>query len=1286
MNNLATQTIIKLIVLFLFTSVLPVFAQITNELKIVKVDWSPNVVQSFGSNEGLTFEHVNDFAFDENDMVWISTNSGIWLSDGSGIFQFVDDIVDAQGDYSKFSLVSETLWTADNYALYSINTITLKTEKYPLPEYILKVRPQSVKQFKDYLVINTTSGPLIFSLIELKYVKVLEVPEFSSDLSSTAAFDSVVIGDKLYTGFGSYFNKKNRVQGGMAVYDSTLKLIQYDDVISLFAPWTLEIINGTIYAATSNSGLITINTENLDVIQHISKPVLPGDSVLSVSKNKNGLWLSLLQGGVLREKHNEVILFSKQNGNITSNMTSVAKSDRNGHLWVGYFDKRIDVINTNNFDSMVFHKFKNTEYNISSAHVSDNNVIIGTSGAGLFEGDKQTSLSQISDHIIDDVIASIDSFESNVVIGTLGGGVWIKQKRSEQYSRLIDEKPYNRLVVQSLVALESTILLATAFGFYEFDYSGKPIGQQESPYSVNNLRITHFDRKIAFLLVGMKIGRFETSLSEVEWQEISSLDVSEITDLTAKTDTSVYLTSGGTLLLYDFQTQKLKTEFQSTSEITNVIYAEGQVFLTTQNNLYILSGESTFKYTALDGFKGTQISHKALQLVNGVLYVTSEQGVQEIEYANLIDTLEPSKAFVSNVSLNGKTNTEGFLNNVNLKLETDIFFANLKIVVPSSYPENISLDYSIPSVLEGWLPLDDSNLLQLPLNRYGNNSVLLRDRESKTPLRLNINYHVEKPWWMKTTSISAFVLSALCFMLLSFYFRERLNKKRTAALEEKVRERTKELNSVLVQKNTLFENISHEFRTPLTVILSNINSTVSEPNIIQSQCDRLLSLVNNLLALAEARSPKQKMSQVDLESKATVLVNSLESLAKERELQIYSTLKLTEKRANVYEGLLDLLINNVLGNAIKYATFGSKIGFEITSGVTSLELKVENESDIEANESLINRYEKSNQVHQSSGLGLDIVRELVERMNGDLQLSGNNGNFIVTVRIPITYVTEDSLTTIDSSTRDQQISDNDNDIDYKPLVLIVEDNEELRDHLNSTFKLAFEIVTAKDGKEALDWLHDITSIPDLIISDVMMPNMDGFELCENVKKDGELNGVPFILLTAKTDLSSQSKGYDLLADDYIGKPFNSNILISKAANLIRTFRKAKALAEKALLGMPNDIQDEFVSELRVFLEINFADVNLNLSSLAQHIHVSERTLERKLSAKLGSPFSTVLRKFRINKACEMLIKGKTIKETAFDSGFGSQSYFGQCFKQEKGVTPSTFVKKYNDSDAQSGQL
>ena len=251
------------------------------------------------------------------------------------------------------------------------------------------------------------------------------------------------------------------------------------------------------------------------------------------------------------------------------------------------------------------------------------------------------------------------------------------------------------------------------------------------------------------------------------------------------------------------------------------------------------------------------------------------------------------------------------------------------------------------------------------------------------------------------------------------------------------------------------------------------------------------------------------------------------------------------------------------------------------------------------------------------------------------------------------------------------------------LVLIVEDNAELKTFIEEILEPVFGVETSCNGKEALGWLHETDTPPDLILSDVMMPEMDGFQFCKVVKQDEILRSIPFLLLTAKGDVSSQEKGLQIGADDYILKPFNANLLVNKITNIINTYSRAKQLASESLFAgsQPVPEQDSFKSEFQNILRQRFADNQLGPESVAAQLNMSSRTLNRKLAINYGMKFTEILRKFRVEQASKMVANGGQIKHVAFDCGFSSASYFSQCFKQEKGVTPQEYLRSLSNGNS-----
>lgn len=254
--------------------------------------------------------------------------------------------------------------------------------------------------------------------------------------------------------------------------------------------------------------------------------------------------------------------------------------------------------------------------------------------------------------------------------------------------------------------------------------------------------------------------------------------------------------------------------------------------------------------------------------------------------------------------------------------------------------------------------------------------------------------------------------------------------------------------------------------------------------------------------------------------------------------------------------------------------------------------------------------------------------------------------------------------------------------------MLVEDNIELAEFLISSFADYFKVKHCLNGRDAISELDKQPF--DLIISDVMMPVMNGFEFCQQVKSDEAFQHIPVILLTAKSDIASQKTGFSLQADDYISKPFNTDILIQKIINMVNTYQayaikvKQQLLSSTlmridskntAIIGEKQNKQAQFITKLQEYLTLHYSNTELKVGEMASHFFMSEKTFTRKIQAITSSNITSLLREYRLNQATRYLTAGAELKNIGFDCGFNSVSYFGRCFKQYFGITPAQYQQQ-----------
>ncbi len=521
-------------------------------------------------------------------------------------------------------------------------------------------------------------------------------------------------------------------------------------------------------------------------------------------------------------------------------------------------------------------------------------------------------------------------------------------------------------------------------------------------------------------------------------------------------------------------------------------------------------------------------------------------------------------------------------------------------------------------------------------------------------------------------------------------------EKKEHELKLLVDKKTAQLTQSIKDKEKLFENFSHELKTPLTLIIGPIEKILKQPlsislhqelSLINKNAHRLYDLVNTLLSYAEIKLTKNKYTEINIYDTTLFILDSLSAMAEEKCAKIYLDFKIQQtKNIKLQIQTWELILTNLLTNAIKHGNHHNYITVTITQNNDIIRLKVNDKNSplpVNIHSQFDLRFKSTQDNMSGHGLGLAIIHELVDNHSGQFTVNTTaQGNEFI-INLPIKVESRDSFdaNSYVKSPRTTKLT---------AKILIVEDNLELAEFLISSFKDKFTVIHAEHGKQAIEFI-DANHI-DLIVSDVMMPIMNGYELCKLVKSSDAFQHIPLILLTAKSDLNSQKTGFALHADDYIGKPFNTDVLVQKVTNIISTYQAhAKRIKYHIISGVKTEQQTplnkystnkeaEFLTKLETFLHENFQNHTLKTTDIANSLHVSEKTLNRKLQALLGSSFTELLREYRLNQAKLLLLKGDKIKNVCFDCGFSSVSYFTSCFNKQFNLTPAAFQKSHLNTD------
>ncbi len=527
-----------------------------------------------------------------------------------------------------------------------------------------------------------------------------------------------------------------------------------------------------------------------------------------------------------------------------------------------------------------------------------------------------------------------------------------------------------------------------------------------------------------------------------------------------------------------------------------------------------------------------------------------------------------------------------------------------------------------------------------------------------------------------------------------------------------IREQKQAEQEILKLKDQFTANISHEFRTPLTIIngvLDNLSKTASDDQAAQiltakTNGLRMIRMVEQLLELSRSAQESIPVTPINAGQVIHFICQSFGPIAEEKNIQ-FTYPEQSSIWINGNHQALEKVIFNLLSNAFKYTPEGGRVELGVHVANGKLNVKV-SDSGVGIPESeqkkVFQRFYRTadastRHVH-GVGIGLALVKELCSRMDWEISLTSNPGEGTqfsllaeecpAPVEQPVSaeVINQPLQPNIQSELIDTQAAQLQSSVSKsRYLVLAVEDNTDMQNHLSQMISPHHQCLIAGDGEEGLRMALDY--IPDIIISDVMMPGMDGFEMLKALRRNELTAHIPVIMLTARVDAESRIEGLEAEADDYLTKPFDGRELLLRVTNQIKSRVKLQQkLTRQWHFSLSQEgkqesvsVEDKFIQKLNGVFQKHFGDPDVPMSFIASELAMSERQLQRKVKALLGVSPLEALRQFRLEQAKELLQQQQQVGLTAQACGFSSQSHFGRCFKEYVGVPPREYQKQFSTS-------
>ena len=546
--------------------------------------------------------------------------------------------------------------------------------------------------------------------------------------------------------------------------------------------------------------------------------------------------------------------------------------------------------------------------------------------------------------------------------------------------------------------------------------------------------------------------------------------------------------------------------------------------------------------------------------------------------------------------------------------------------------------------------------------------------------------------------ISLLMIGFIALSIYAFY----INRKMRQA-NRKLISLNAEMKEVTAQKLQFFTNVSHEVRTPLTLILAPLDRLIislrespyaSDLGLIQKNANRLLRVINQILDFRKVEGKQEKLAvrEIDLVPFVGEIKSYFDSMASVRAIAYTFTSSIKQCTLWIDPDLLEKVFVNLLSNAFKFTPEGGSVRIELTEEEDRVFIQViDTGSGIQPGNlpHLFDRFYTEDR-SMGTGIGLHLVKEYIHMHGGEIRVESEPGQrttFTVCLRKGKAHFEDSDLMETSVSHQAYEASRLDDSETHKMLsktypytILITEDDDEVRSFLEREFSLHFKIRTAANGKDALRVLEEEEI--SLVVSDVMMPEMNGFELCRMIKSQLPFSHIPVILLTALTDERQRIFGITGGADDYIQKPFHTDYVKIKIIHLLQERQKLrerlleKLRDNKLLLSEPEKVEsidDTFLRKFAEQIEAVYADPEYNVEKLSETLGLSRGHLHRKIKELTGTAPVEFLRTYRLNKATQLLRQNAyTVSEVAYRTGFSSPAYFSKCFKAVYGVTPTEY--------------
>lgn len=961
----------------------------------------------------------------------------------------------------------------------------------------------------------------------------------------------------------------------------------------------------------------------------------------------------------------------------------------------------------------------------------DGKLWIGTDGGGInvFDKGKRVAVykEETGDLTDNSIQAALCDSEGNLWFGSFMGGVDFYDVKKKSFHQIFPKDKTGE-DVRALYEDAEYVWIGTSNGIYKVRLHDKGIADH---YTVENNLVRCISKdnlnRLWIGTFGGGLGVFDEHFQCVKLFNVTSLFPSNtINTVYMDSQNRMWIGTGEGLVCFPSSQSWDYKVYRSEEGLSNVhIRAitednHGNIWVSTNKGIscYIAVKNSFYNYGRWDGvpivgFMSGSVTHD----YDGNIYFGSLNGLCRFNPEMVLAKREAPSAIMTGlrifVPISERKSEEKMIElhgcpAVRLSYMQNNFSVTFNIQ-NYALADQVEYAYMLKGLENSWYTVTDPNNVTFRNIPPGNYCFQVKTRirnqewaDEIASLDIRIDPPVWLTWWAKLFYILSGV-SVLYFILHAY--KKKLDMESLYELEKKNHEQEQELNNGRLR---FYTNITHELRTPLTLILGPLedmqksNSLSGKDSqkisVIHQSAIRLLNLINQILEFRKTETQNKKLCVSRDNLAALVHEIGLKYKELNRKPEIDFCLEIEQEDMSLFfdKEVVTIILDNLISNAIKYTEKGTiTLGLHqvVRNNIHHTEISVSDTGFGIAPDALphiFDRYYQEGSEHQASGtgIGLALVKNLVVLHEGEIRVESSlnvGSTFYVSLLTDNTYphVLHADSTEKTSDEKDEKEENIEPVHSGKRILLIVEDNRDICDYIVESFSDDFEVRTAANGEQGLE--QALGCIPDIIVSDIMMPVMNGIVMCRKLKEDLRTSHIPIILLTAKDSLQDKEEGYQVGADSYLTKPFSATLLHSRIHNLLESrkllaerFNTNSILIDKraAVTESMNKLDNEFLEKINKLIEDRLSSEKIDIGYLSDAMCMSNSTLYRKMKALTGLSTNEYIRKIKMQYAERLLLEGKyNISEVAFKVGINSTVYFRQCFKDEFGMAPSDYLKK-----------